>query len=130
MGSGAQSSVAASESERLASDALIARDRRTPAPLDVRDDLLHAPGAAGEAEGDEKTLGDLVSLKGVVKYPVRIKCALLPLKVLKATAYGYQGWPDKAPFDADGPGTSDLDLTLVGADVIVRPPRLVNIVTK
>ena len=32
---------------------------------------------AGEAEGDEKTLGDLVSLKGVVKYPVRIKCALL-----------------------------------------------------
>ena len=32
---------------------------------------------AGEAEGDDKTLGDLVSLKGVVKYPVRIKCALL-----------------------------------------------------
>ena len=32
---------------------------------------------AGEAEGDEKELGDLVSLKGVVKYPVRIKCALL-----------------------------------------------------
>ncbi len=32
---------------------------------------------AGEEEGDVKTLGDLVSLKGVVKYPVRIKCALL-----------------------------------------------------
>ncbi len=32
---------------------------------------------AGEDVGDEKTLGDLVSLKGVVKYPVRIKCALL-----------------------------------------------------
>ena len=32
---------------------------------------------AGESEGDEKVLGDLVSLKGVVKYPVRIKCALL-----------------------------------------------------
>jgi nitrogen fixation protein NifU and related proteins len=32
---------------------------------------------AGESEGDEKQLGDLVSLKGVVKYPVRIKCALL-----------------------------------------------------
>ena len=31
----------------------------------------------GEEEGDPKTLGDLVSLKGVVKYPVRIKCALL-----------------------------------------------------
>ena len=32
---------------------------------------------AGGAEGDPKELGDLVSLKGVVKYPVRIKCALL-----------------------------------------------------
>ncbi len=32
---------------------------------------------AGEEEGDVDALGDLVSLKGVVKYPVRIKCALL-----------------------------------------------------
>jgi nitrogen fixation protein NifU and related proteins len=32
---------------------------------------------AGEAEGDADEIGDLVSLKGVVKYPVRIKCALL-----------------------------------------------------
>jgi nitrogen fixation NifU-like protein len=32
---------------------------------------------AGEEEGDADELGELVSLKGVVKYPVRIKCALL-----------------------------------------------------
>ncbi len=32
---------------------------------------------AGEEEGDPDVLGDLVALKGVVKYPVRIKCALL-----------------------------------------------------
>lgn len=32
---------------------------------------------AGEEDGDADSLGDLVSLKGVVKYPVRIKCALL-----------------------------------------------------
>ncbi|MEA2498375.1 MAG: nitrogen fixation protein NifU, partial [Actinomycetota bacterium] len=32
---------------------------------------------AGEEEGDVDRLEDLVSLKGVVKYPVRIKCALL-----------------------------------------------------
>ncbi|MGH2819921.1 MAG: Fe-S cluster assembly sulfur transfer protein SufU [Actinomycetota bacterium] len=32
---------------------------------------------AGDEEGDAGALGDLVSLKGVVKYPVRIKCALL-----------------------------------------------------
>jgi len=27
-------------------------------------------------------------------------------------------WEDGAPFDADGPGTSDLDLTLVGGDML------------
>jgi len=27
-------------------------------------------------------------------------------------------WKDEAEFDADGPGTSDVDLTLVGADVL------------
>jgi nitrogen fixation NifU-like protein len=37
---------------------------------------------AGEEEGDHDELGDLVSLKGVVKYPVRIKCALLSWNTL------------------------------------------------
>lgn len=32
---------------------------------------------AAEDDGDPNELGELVSLKGVVKYPVRIKCALL-----------------------------------------------------
>jgi nitrogen fixation NifU-like protein len=32
---------------------------------------------AGDEEANVDSLGDLVSLKGVVKYPVRIKCALL-----------------------------------------------------
>ncbi len=32
---------------------------------------------AGEEAGDADKLEDLVSLKGVTKYPVRIKCALL-----------------------------------------------------
>jgi nitrogen fixation protein NifU and related proteins len=32
---------------------------------------------AGEEPGDMNELGDLVSLRGVVRYPVRIKCALL-----------------------------------------------------
>lgn len=27
-------------------------------------------------------------------------------------------WEDGAPFDADGPGTSDLDITLVGGDML------------
>lgn len=38
--------------------------------------------------------------------------------VLRGSAVTGRRWKDGAPFDADGPGTSDLDLTLVGADVI------------
>ncbi len=36
---------------------------------------------------------DLLDELSIPISPARIKCALLPLKVLKATAYGYQGWP-------------------------------------
>jgi hypothetical protein len=38
--------------------------------------------------------------------------------VLRGSAVTGQRWRDGAPFDADGPGTSDLDLTLVGDAVI------------
>jgi hypothetical protein len=38
--------------------------------------------------------------------------------VLRGSAVTGFRWSDGAPFDADGPGTSDLDLTLVGADVV------------
>ena len=38
--------------------------------------------------------------------------------VLRGSAITGQRWKDGAPFDADGPGTSDLDLTLVGPAAI------------
>ena len=38
--------------------------------------------------------------------------------VLRGSAITGRRYVDDAPFDADGPGTSDLDLTLVGADVL------------
>jgi hypothetical protein len=38
--------------------------------------------------------------------------------VLRGSAVTGIRWRDGAPFDADGPGTSDLDLTLVGDKVI------------
>ena len=38
---------------------------------------------AGEVEPDEDEFGDLVALKGVVKYPIRIKCAVLAWDVLQ-----------------------------------------------
>jgi len=38
--------------------------------------------------------------------------------VLRGSAVTGTRWKDGAPFDADGPGTSDLDLTLVGEEAI------------
>jgi hypothetical protein len=38
--------------------------------------------------------------------------------VLRGSAITGVRWSDGGPFDSDGPGTSDLDLTLVGADVL------------
>ena len=38
--------------------------------------------------------------------------------VLRGSAVTGRRWKDGAPFDADGPGTSDLDVTLVGDQAI------------
>jgi nitrogen fixation NifU-like protein len=37
----------------------------------------------GESEVDPESLGELEALQGVRRYPVRVKCALLPWNVLK-----------------------------------------------
>ena len=39
--------------------------------------------------------------------------------VLRGSAVTGERWKDAAPFDAGGPGTSDLDLTLVGGDEVI-----------
>ena len=49
----------------------------------------------GTLEPSEDEFGDLVALKGVVKYPVRIKCAVLAWDVLQDALDG----------DGDGVGT-------------------------
>jgi hypothetical protein len=38
--------------------------------------------------------------------------------ILRGSAITGTRWKDGAPFDADGPGTSDLDVTMVGSDSI------------
>jgi hypothetical protein len=38
--------------------------------------------------------------------------------VLRGSSVTGTRWEDGAPFDADGPGTSDIDLTLVGGDIL------------
>ena len=54
----------------------------------ARDEVGERIGAfrdmmAGEVEADEDAFGELVALKGVVKYPVRVKCAVLAWDVLQ-----------------------------------------------
>ena len=39
--------------------------------------------------------------------------------VLRGSAVTGERWKDGARFDSDGPGTSDLDLTLVGGDEVI-----------
>ena len=58
-----------------------------------RDEVEASIGAfrgmmAGEVEADEDTFGELVALKGVVKYPVRVKCAVLAWDVLQDALAG------------------------------------------
>jgi nitrogen fixation protein NifU and related proteins len=47
----------------------------------------------GRAEPDEDELGDLMALRGVVKYPVRIKCAVLGWDVLQDALAEAAGTP-------------------------------------
>jgi nitrogen fixation NifU-like protein len=43
---------------------------------------------SGELEPDEDAFGELVALKGVVRYPVRVKCAVLAWDVLQEALAG------------------------------------------
>ena len=53
---------------------------------------------AGEVEPDEDEFGDLVALKGVVKYPIRIKCAVLAWDVLQEALSGAGEAAASAPY--------------------------------
>lgn len=44
-----------------------------------------------DPEDLKQELGDLVSLKGVIKFPIRIKCANLPWNTLKK---GFEAWEE------------------------------------
>jgi nitrogen fixation NifU-like protein len=44
---------------------------------------------------------DLLEELGIDLGPVRLKCALLPLKVVKVGAYGIEGWEDEGQNDDD-----------------------------
>jgi nitrogen fixation NifU-like protein len=52
---------------------------------------------AGELDPSEDEFGDLVALKGVVKYPIRIKCAVLAWDVLQEALAGEGAAAGSAP---------------------------------
>jgi hypothetical protein len=61
--------------------------------------------------GDERRLEEFCD---VVRQAVPEGTAV----VLRGSSVTGERYDDGAPFDADGPGTSDLDLTLVGPDIL------------
>jgi nitrogen fixation NifU-like protein len=52
---------------------------------------------SGELEPDEEAFGELVALKGVVRYPVRVKCAVLAWDVLREALAGEGAAAGSAP---------------------------------
>ncbi len=62
--------------------------------------------------GDERRFGEFC---GAIRQVVPPETAA----VLRGSAVTGSRWEDGSPFDADGPGTSDLDLTFVGSEVLV-----------
>lgn len=67
-----------------ASASMLTEQIRGKKVSEIEDLVLHfRKMMAGEEGPGEEALGDLVALKGVVKYPVRIKCAVLAWDALQ-----------------------------------------------
>jgi hypothetical protein len=84
------------------------------------------PAKIDELTGDEKRRNviDLVfggSEERFNEFVETVRRAIPPgtCVVLRGSAVTGLRWKDQAPFDSDGRGTSDLDLTLVGGDEVL-----------
>jgi hypothetical protein len=85
------------------------------------------PGAVQGGLSDQEKLGNVVRLafdgraERLDEFRRAIDEVVPPgtIVVLRGSAVTGCRWKDEAPFDADGPGTSDLDLTLVGSGALL-----------
>ena len=89
---------------------------------DVNDFGERVQGGLSEAQKRENVIrlafgGDPARLDEFIRV-IREEIPEGTAVVLRGSAVTGQRWKDGADFDADGPGTSDLDLTLVGDAVI------------
>jgi len=90
------------------------------------------PGEAHEVATDENELTEAQKRDHVIRMVFQgdqsrfhefcetIRSAIPPGvgAVLRGSAVTGTRWKDGAPFDADGPGTSDMDLTLIGGEAL------------
>jgi hypothetical protein len=81
-------------------------DREHPSEAEMRTNVVRLA-----FDGDE---GQFVQFCEILKDTVPEAHA----GVLRGSAITGFRWKDGSPFDHDGPGTSDLDVTLVGSDVL------------
>jgi len=85
-------------------------------------------GSAAEELSNEQKRGNVVRLafggdeRRLDAFVEAVRAAIPPGTgvVLRGSAVTGERWKDGALFDSDGPGTSDLDLTLVGGDEVIR----------
>jgi hypothetical protein len=90
-------------------------DGKPAHPDDLPDDAVRDRIVRLAFGGDRGRYDDFVdAIREVVPPDVQV--------VLRGSAVTGIRWSDQQPFDADGPGTSDLDLTLVGGAM----PKLFN----
>lgn len=93
-----------------------------PSPLQAEPDPTREQGGYTEAEKRD-TFIRLVFEGDQARYDQfrELIAAAVPQgtrAIVRGSAVTGRRWKDQAPFDAEGPGTSDVDLTLVGADVL------------
>src|SRR6185437_14402651 len=91
---------------RVATGSVTQGTKENPTEQEMRDNVLRLAFA-----GDERLFEEFCSL-------VREGVPEAHAGVLRGSAITGFRWKDGAPFDSDGPGTSDLDLTLVGAELL------------
>jgi len=87
----------------------------------------HDTAAAHDDAGDQRTIRERVTRLAFGNDPRRFEEFVRAIAestpagvevILRGSSITGHKWHSDAPFDADGPGTSDLDVTFVGGDMV------------
>ena len=99
----------------------------TPTPTDRATSDAARTAAQGEDLGDQDTIRARVTRLAFEDDPERYDEFVRAIDeatpagvevILRGSAVTGHKWHSEEPFDADGPGTSDLDITFVGGDMV------------